>query len=261
MNNFILRVLISFVALLGSAAAISQTVPTVTLTASPTTGSGSVTPTLTWSSTNASACTASGGWTGSKATSGSQAATAVTANTTYTLTCTGYGAATLSWTAPTARTDGNPLTNLASYEVHTGTTATNLVFVKSIPAPATSNVVGNLLAGTWYFGMKSVDATGLKSVMSNIASKVVSVPSGSAAVTVTVTVAPPNPPVLSTIVVKVWEVQQKWYGTAVVRVGSVPLGEACNDVVIRTYYHEILDRSAISFTGKYRGTRPLGKCA
>jgi hypothetical protein len=45
---------------------------------------------LTWSSTNATACTASGGWNGAKATSGSQDVTPAN-TTTYTLTCTGPG--------------------------------------------------------------------------------------------------------------------------------------------------------------------------
>jgi hypothetical protein len=64
--------------------------PTATLSANPTsvpTGSAS---TLTWSSTNATSCTASNGWTGAKATSGTQQVTPTIA-TTYTLTCTGSG--------------------------------------------------------------------------------------------------------------------------------------------------------------------------
>ena len=41
--------------------------------------------------TNATTCTASGGWSGSKATSGSQTLTNLTSTATYTLTCTGTG--------------------------------------------------------------------------------------------------------------------------------------------------------------------------
>jgi hypothetical protein len=47
--------------------------------------------TLTWSSQNATSCTASGGWTGSEQLSGSASEGPLTANTTYTLTCTGLG--------------------------------------------------------------------------------------------------------------------------------------------------------------------------
>jgi hypothetical protein len=55
---------------------------------------------LTWNFPNATACTASGAWTGAKATSGTQTLTASLGVTkTYTLTCTNtYGSATLSVT-------------------------------------------------------------------------------------------------------------------------------------------------------------------
>ena len=66
-------------------------VPTVTLSASPASIDSGSSSTLTWSSTNASSCTASGGWSGSKATSGTQGTGALTATTTYTLACTGAG--------------------------------------------------------------------------------------------------------------------------------------------------------------------------
>jgi hypothetical protein len=50
---------------------------------------GSVT--LTWSSTDATSCTASGGWSGSRATSGSETVGPLNANTTFTLSCSGPG--------------------------------------------------------------------------------------------------------------------------------------------------------------------------
>lgn len=66
--------------------------PTVTLTASPTTlelGQGTA---LTWTSTRATACTASNAWTGSKALNGTANLTPATGGShTYTLTCTGAG--------------------------------------------------------------------------------------------------------------------------------------------------------------------------
>ena len=64
--------------------------PTVTLTASPTTITSGQSSLLSWSSTNATSCTASGGWTGSRATSGTQSVSP-TSTTTYTLGCTGAG--------------------------------------------------------------------------------------------------------------------------------------------------------------------------
>jgi hypothetical protein len=44
-----------------------------------------------WSSQNATACTASGGWSGTRALSGTVTSAALTANTTFTLNCTGAG--------------------------------------------------------------------------------------------------------------------------------------------------------------------------
>ena len=66
--------------------------PTVTISASPTTITLGASSTLTWSSTNATACTASGGWTGAQAVNGTQAVTpAAPGSAAYTLTCTGSG--------------------------------------------------------------------------------------------------------------------------------------------------------------------------
>jgi hypothetical protein len=65
--------------------------PTVKITSNPgTVASGSIS-TLTWSSTNATACSAAGSWSGAKAASGSQSTGALKANASYSLTCTGSG--------------------------------------------------------------------------------------------------------------------------------------------------------------------------
>jgi hypothetical protein len=65
--------------------------PTVSLTTSATAIAQGAAATLTWSSTNATACTASQGWSGSKPTSGSESTGALSATTTFTLACTGAG--------------------------------------------------------------------------------------------------------------------------------------------------------------------------
>ena len=64
--------------------------PTVSISADPTSITSGQTSTLSWSSTNANSCSASGGWSGSKGTSGNQSV-GPTSNQTYTLTCTGDG--------------------------------------------------------------------------------------------------------------------------------------------------------------------------
>jgi|CXWL01.1.fsa_nt_gi kumamolisin len=66
--------------------------PTVSITVAPSTVASGVNSTLSWSSTNATACTASGAWSGSQATSGNLSVTQAQPGTyTYTLTCDGTG--------------------------------------------------------------------------------------------------------------------------------------------------------------------------
>lgn len=65
--------------------------PTLSLAVTPTDGVANVTPTLTWSSTNATACTASGAWSGAKPVTGTALQSAVVKSASYTLTCTGPG--------------------------------------------------------------------------------------------------------------------------------------------------------------------------
>jgi hypothetical protein len=65
--------------------------PTVSLAASASQVASGGNATLTWSSQNATSCTASGGWSGVEPTSGSASTGILTASTTFTLTCTGAG--------------------------------------------------------------------------------------------------------------------------------------------------------------------------
>jgi hypothetical protein len=88
--------------------------PTVALSASPTSLTAGQAATLTWNSTDASSCTASGAWSGAQPTSGSTSTGALNTNSTYTLTCTGAGgsastSATITVTAVTPPpTSGTP---------------------------------------------------------------------------------------------------------------------------------------------------------
>ncbi len=89
---------------------VTAAVPTVSFSASASTVTTGGSVTLTWSSTNSSACTASGGsgWTGTQATSGTLSL-AVSATETLTLTCTGAGGSasqTVSITATAAPHSG-----------------------------------------------------------------------------------------------------------------------------------------------------------
>jgi plastocyanin len=79
----------------GVSVAPTPPVPTVTLTPSATQVNSGDTVTLTWSSQNATGCTATGGWSGALATSGTQVSAALTSLTTFTLTCTGGGGSSM----------------------------------------------------------------------------------------------------------------------------------------------------------------------
>jgi hypothetical protein len=74
-------------------------VATASLSASPTSVASGGSSTLTWSSTNATACTASGGWSGSVTASGSSSTGPVSASTVYSLVCTGAGGTSAPATA------------------------------------------------------------------------------------------------------------------------------------------------------------------
>lgn len=82
-----------------------------------------------------------------------------------TVTAVGTKSATLTWSAPTARTDGSALTNLAGYRIYYGTSAAQLTSRVDVSNPSlTTAVVDGLSAGTWYFAATAVDANGLESV-------------------------------------------------------------------------------------------------
>lgn len=109
----------------------TPTAPTVSISANPTTLTEGNASTLTWSSTNATSCTASGAWSGTKATSGSQSTgtLSTTGTNTYTLSCSGSsGSASASATVDvTAAPAPSSQTPVAAYgfEEGSGTTATD----------------------------------------------------------------------------------------------------------------------------------------
>jgi hypothetical protein len=84
--------------------------PTVSLSAAPNPLTIGAATTLTWTSTDATSCTASEGWTGSRPTAGTESLTpAATGTALYTLTCTGEGGST----AATASVTVNPVPTLS----------------------------------------------------------------------------------------------------------------------------------------------------
>jgi hypothetical protein len=84
------------------------------------------------------------------------------------------GSATLTWTPPTANTDGSPLTNLAGYRVYWGTSLGDYPNSTTLNNPGlTSYVVSNLTPGTWYFVATALNNAGGESTFSGVGSKTI----------------------------------------------------------------------------------------
>jgi hypothetical protein len=80
----------------------------------------------------------------------------------------------LAWQPPTQNTDGSPITNLAGYKVHYGTTSgdyTQTVAVNN--AGLTRYVLDNLKSGTYYFAITAYNAQGTESTLSGELSTIV----------------------------------------------------------------------------------------
>ena len=84
------------------------------------------------------------------------------------------GTATLSWLPPTENSDGSTLTDLAGYRIYYGRNRDNLTQVVELDNPGlTRYVVENLTSARWFFAMTSVNADGVESARSPIASKTI----------------------------------------------------------------------------------------
>jgi hypothetical protein len=82
------------------------------------------------------------------------------------------GSVTLTWAAPTINTNGSPLTNLAGYHIHYGTSASDLAQeIDVYDATSTTYVVSGLAAGTYYFTISAYSAMGTESTDSDLGNK------------------------------------------------------------------------------------------
>ena len=249
-------------ALLLAGLAQAQSAGVVSLSASPTSGTGSVTPRLTWSTNPvASSCTASGGWSGTKAASGSQTLSAINANTNYTLTCKwGTGSATVNWAPPTTNTNGTPLTNLARYKVLYGPASNNFTRYVAVDDPTRrSAVVNSLTPGTWYFSVRAVNSSGVESVNSNVASR--NVAGATAARTVSVSVTQPTSG-LRTVSTNVWDYRVRADGVRarIGVVGQIALGRPCNPNFRVAQSHYQVDRSYVTLTSTPQSSELVVLC-
>jgi hypothetical protein len=246
----------------------AQTAPT--FTASVTKGISPVATVFTWAcpagtvSATASSTGNQAAWTGSKALSGTQNLSGIKLTADYKLNCTGpanTASATLTWAPPTANTDGSTLTDLASFKIYYGTNSTNLINSTSVSSGLTSAIVDKLTSGTWYFAVTALNAAGIESGYSNIASKAVTVSpplTQSASVTITVQTQP-APPVLSTVDTTAYTINKTTDALALAAVGIVPLGVACKPQYDANGLN-VVPRDLVKFKTSTRPLVVVAKC-
>jgi hypothetical protein len=83
------------------------------------------------------------------------------------------GSALISWTPPTANSDGSALTNLAGFRIRYGKSATALDQTVQAPLTAASQSITPLTSGTWYFAVVAYTSSAVESALSNLASKTI----------------------------------------------------------------------------------------
>jgi hypothetical protein len=93
---------------------------------------------------------------------------------TVTVTTAATGTATLSWAAPTANTDGTPVTTLSGYHIYYGSSAGTLTQSVAVSGgTVTTYEITGLAPGTWYFAVAADAAGGVQSARSNLGSKTI----------------------------------------------------------------------------------------
>ncbi len=160
--------------------------PTLTLTAAPTSVTSGSSSTLTWSTTNAASCTATGSWSGSKGTSGTSQVSP-TQNSTYTLDCTGDGGTISRSVAITVTAVASPSVSLSA------SPATIAPAQSSTLTWSSSNVDSCTASGGWS-GVKALSGTQSVSPASTASYTLTCSGSGgsaNASTSVTVTATPP----------------------------------------------------------------------
>ena len=82
--------------------------------------------------------------------------------------------ATVGWDAPTERVDGSPIGALSAFKIYYGTAPGTLDKIVTVTdASARSARVYSLTPGTWYFAVTAIDAEGMESERSGVASKTI----------------------------------------------------------------------------------------
>lgn len=148
--------------------AVAQTPLEVTYSLTVSTSDGkTIVPVLTWSTTPAANCTASGApdWSGAKPGSGSATLAAVSQTTDFTLSCSIAGAQNFvaTWTKPTRNVDGSVLNDLAGYRLDWGSNPAALTAVYLDSPDTLTWTSPNVAPGTYHAQVRALNALGLES--------------------------------------------------------------------------------------------------
>ncbi len=161
--------------------------PTITLSANPTSVTSGGSTVLAWTASNATSCMASGAWSGSKATTGSQTIGSLTVASTFTLSCTGSGGnASKSVSVGVAEVTGVPSITLSASPMSVGANGSSALTWSSQNATSCAG------SGSWS-GTKATSGTEPVGPLSATSTFTLTCTGagGSAMTTVTVTVAGP----------------------------------------------------------------------
>ena len=168
------------------------------------------------------------------------------------------GEARVSWSAPTERTDGTPLTNLAGYRVLWGTAPRNYVQSAVVMHPTTPYTVTDLPEGTHYFAVTAFDANDLESAYSAEVSKTIEAPPPA------IPPAPPGGLTVQDTARAAYSFQNTIDRIALVPVGMVPAGTPCDgSQAVRdsngvTGY--VVPKSAVAWAGSVRSEVVVAAC-
>ena len=138
---------------------------------------------LNWAAENVESCTAGQGWQGVLDSQGEAEVGPLTQTTTFTLNCSGGGAAAnstisvtvtenngtlpIAWQPPTTNADNTPVNPLAGYRILYGTEPGEYNGETFIDNPQATSVVLSLPRGSYYVAMTAVSANGEESGLSN----------------------------------------------------------------------------------------------
>ena len=149
--------------------AVVNVIPTATLTLSSTVIAPGGAATLSWSSSNATSCTASGGWAGPLPVSGTQSTGAVSTTTSYSLTCSGAGGpsslATITLTVANVTMSVSPQTaaiTLARTQQFTATVPGGGAATWSVDGIANGNSTVGVISAT---GLYTAGAAGTHTII------------------------------------------------------------------------------------------------